>query len=131
MPIRSIFRDQKGKLWCGTKGDGIFTISDFAPYMDMAECNVRKMTTNNSELVNNNVYAIVEGGKGTGIWIGTDGPGLNYYSYSENKLKRVPGSEALKRVHVIYEHDENTLWVSTHGLGAFRCIYNHHHVKIS
>lgn len=121
MPIRSIFRDQKGKLWCGTKGDGIFTISGFAPYMDMAECNVRKITTNNSELVNNNVYAIVEGGKGTGIWIGTDGPGLNYYSYSENKLKRVPGSEALKRVHVIYEHDENTLWVSTHGLGAFRC----------
>ena len=121
MPIRSIFKDKEGRLWCGTKGDGIFTISGLSPYMNLTERNVRKITTVNSKLINNNVYSIVNSGKGTGMWIGTDGPGLNYYSYSEGKLKTVPGSEALRRVHVLYEQDENTLWVSTHGLGAFRC----------
>ena len=121
MPIRTICRDKFGKLWCGTKGDGIFTISGLAPYMDLTERNVRKITTGNSELVNNNVYSIVESGNGKGMWIGTDGPGLNYYSYFEQKIKTVPGSEALRRVHVVYEQDQNTVWVATHGLGAFRC----------
>ena len=121
MPVRSIFRDKDGKLWCGTKGDGIFTISGLAPYMDLNKSNVRKISTSNSALVNNNVFSIVGSGDGKGIWIGTDGPGLNYYSCTEKEIKVVPGSESLKRVHVIYEQDDNTIWVSTHGLGAFKC----------
>ena len=121
MPIRSVLRDKEGKLWCGTKGDGIFTISGLSPYMELTKRNVRKFTSSNSELVNNNVYSIADSNKGKGIWIGSDGPGLNYYSYSDKEIRVVPGSETLKKVHVIYEQNDNTLWVSTHGLGAFRC----------
>ena len=121
MPIRTILLDKEGKLWCGTKGDGIFTISGLTPYMDLTERNVQKITTGNSELINNNVYSIVNSGDGAGLWIGSDGPGLNYWSFSEKRLRKVPGSDALTRVHVIYEQDENTLWVSTHGKGAYRC----------
>lgn len=121
MPIRTILLDKDGMLWCGTKGDGIFTISGLTPYMDLTERNVQKLTSSNSELINNNVFSIVSSGDGAGLWIGSDGPGINYWSCSEKRLKKVPGSDALIRVHVIYEQDENTLWVSTHGKGAYRC----------
>lgn len=119
MPVRTVFRDKEGKLWCGTKGDGIFTIDNLSPYVELTERNVRKMTAGNSGLINNNVYSIA--GSCNGIWIGSDGPGLNYWSYSEKKIRKVPGSEPIKRVHGIYEQNENTLWVCTHGRGAFRC----------
>lgn len=123
MPVRSILLDKKGKLWCGTKGDGIFTISDFAPFMQLNEQNVKKITTSNSSLVNNNVYSISEGGDGKGIWIGTDGSGINWYSYSTNTISIVPGSTTIRHIHVIYEQNNNTLWIGTHGDGVFRCAF--------
>ena len=121
MPIRSILRDKEGRLWCGTKGDGVFMISGLSPYMELTERNVQKITTRNSELINNNVYAVASSGDGLGVWIGSDGPGLNYWSNSEKRVIKVPGSESIIRVHVIYEQNENTLWITTHGRGAFRC----------
>ena len=121
MPTRSILLDKEGRLWCGTKGDGMFTISGFSPYMPLNEHNVKKFTTKNSSLTNNNVYSITESRNGKGIWIGSDGPGINWYSYSEDKIRCVPGSQNIDKVHVVYEQDENTLWIGTHATGTFRC----------
>ena len=121
MPIRSILRDREGRLWCSTKGDGIFVISGLSPYMELTERNVQKITTRNSDLINNNVYAVASSGNGIGVWIGSDGPGLNYWSNLEKRIIKVPGSESIIRVHVIYEQNENSLWITTHGRGAFRC----------
>ena len=121
MPTRSILLDRNGRLWCGTKGDGIFTISGFSPYMQFNEHNVKKLTIGNSALTNNNVFSITEGGKGTGIWIGTDGPGLNWYSYSEDRVMTVPGSQKIGKTGAICQQDDNTLWVGTHGRGLLRC----------
>ncbi len=121
MPIRSIMLDRTGDLWCGTKGDGIFTIRNFTPYMHLNDRNVRKITTSNSALTSNHVYSISEDRKGVGLWIGSDGPGINYYSYSDRKIKTVTGSEPLTKVHVIHQQDDSTLWISTHGRGAFKC----------
>ena len=121
MPIRSIMLDKNGTLWCGTKGDGIFTIRDFSPYMHLNDRNVKKFTTSNSALTSNHVYSISEAHKGSGLWIGSDGPGINFCSYSGKEIKAVPGSESLSKVHVIYQQDRTTLWISTHGRGVFKC----------
>lgn len=121
MPIRSIMLDKNGTLWCGTKGDGIFTIRNFTPYMHLDGHNVQKVTTSNSSMTSNHVYSISKSENDTGLWIGSDGPGINFYSYAEKRIKVVPGSESLTKVHVIYQQDRTTLWISTHGRGVFKC----------
>ena len=119
MPVRSIYSDRTGTLWCGTKGDGIFTISNLSPYAQLDKGNVRHINSANSSLTNDNVYSLTE--SRNGIWIGSDGPGVNYYSYSDKKIRTVPGSGGIGKVHVIYEQNDTTLWITTHGAGIYRC----------
>ena len=118
MPIRSIYYDKDSTLWCGTKGDGIFTISNLSPYVQLDKNNVRHICSANSTLTNDNVYSLTE--SRNGIWIGSDGPGVNYYSYSDRKIRTVPGSGGIGKVHVIYEQNDTTLWITTHGAGVYR-----------
>ena len=119
MPIRSIYSDKTGTLWCGTKGDGIFTISNLTPYAQLDKSNVRHISSADSPLTNDNVYSLTE--SKNGIWIGSDGPGVNYYSYSDMKIRTVPGSGDIDKVHVIYEQNDTTLWITTHGAGVYKC----------
>lgn len=122
MPTRSIFLDKNGQLWCGTKGDGIFILSDWSPNTYFDKNNVSLLNTDNSSLTNDNVYSIVESRHG--IWIGTDGPGINYYSYRKNEMGTVSGSGNISDVHVLYEQNDTTLWVATHGHGIYKCRFH-------
>ena len=119
MPIRAIYLDRNGTLWCGTKGDGLFTVKGLSPYMSLDDRNVTKLTTSNSSLTNDIIYSFAE--SKDGIWIGSGGPGLNYYSYSDNQIKKVQGSEDINNIHVVCEQNDSTLWVATHGEGTYIC----------
>ncbi len=122
MPVRSIYVDKERALWFGTKGDGLYRIRDFENQTTFNSDNVQKFDTKNSPLANNNIYVIKEDSHGF-ILFGSDGSGLNYWSYGKRQIGKVRGSEKLKRIHSIVEENDSTLWVSTDGLGAFRCTY--------
>ena len=127
MPIRAIYLDKNNTLWCGTKGDGIFTVKRQSPYMSLSEKNVTKLTTSNSSLASDIVYSFAE--SKDGIWIGSNGPGLNYYSYSDKKIKRVPGSIDINNIHVVCEQNDSTLWIATHGEGTYKCAIHHNNAN--
>ena len=122
MPVRSVYVDKERALWFGTKGDGLYRIRDFEAQTIFDSDNVQKFDTKNSRLSNNNIYAITEESHGF-ILLGSDGNGLNYWSYDNRHIGKVRGSDKLKRVHSIVEENDSTLWVSTDGMGAFRCTY--------
>ena len=124
MPIRAIFLDKNGTLWCGTKGDGLFTIKGISPYMSLNDKNVSKLTSANSPLTSDTIYSFSE--SKDGIWIGSVGPGINYYDYSDNKIKKVRGSEDINNIHVVCEQNDSTLWVATHGDGTYKCVIQRH-----
>lgn len=118
MPVRSLFLDKNNTLWCGTKGDGIICIKDYSAFMDLNDDNIVHLTTADSELANDAVYAITPS-SGNWIWIGSDGPGLNYYSYSDARIRSLPGTEDLKEIHSIYEQNDSTVWIATNGCGVY------------
>ena len=122
MPVRSIYVDKERALWFGTKGDGLYRIRDFENQTTFNSDNVQKFDTKNSPLANNNIYVIKEDSHGF-ILFGSDGSGLNYWSYGKRQIGKVRGSEKLQRIHSIVDENDSTLWVSTDGLGAFRCTY--------
>lgn len=118
MPVRSLYLDRNNSLWCGTKGDGMIRIKDYSAYMDLNDDNVLHVTASGSALTNDNVYAISPGA-GDWIWIGSDGPGMNYYSYQDDAIRTVPGTAVLREVHSIYEQNDSTLWIATNGYGVY------------
>lgn len=120
MPIRSIYLDKTGALWFGTKGDGLYRIRDFSTKSDYDQSNTDRFNTENSTLSHDCVYSIAESSHNL-FWIGCEGHGLNYYSYSTGRISKVAGSENLSYVHSIIEQDGSTLWVATDKHGCYRC----------
>lgn len=122
MPARCVLIDRERSLWFGTKGDGLYRIPDFiSDEEDVQIQNTQKITTQNSRLCHNSVYSIVESPYGI-LWIGTEGEGLNCWSYKTRTITKVPGSESLRTVHAIIEQG-TTLWVATDQNSAYRCSF--------
>lgn len=117
-PIRSIFLDQEQSLWLGTKGEGILKIKDFNVSNNLQNCPKELITSNNSLLWDNSVYAFAPSSRPL-FWIGND-EGINYYSYREKRIKRIVCEEPIKYVHGIYEEHDSILWISTVGTGIIR-----------
>lgn len=120
MPIRSIYLDKKNALWIGTKGDGLYRIHNFSSKGAFDRNNTYRFTTENSAIKNNAVFSLIES-KGGFLWIGTEGRGLNYYSYKTGRIESVRGSESISNVHALLETDGPVLWVATHEQGCYRC----------
>ncbi len=119
-PVRALLVDSKGTLWMATKGEGILQIPGFANGGKITADRARLITTENSELADKSVYALAESRLGV-IWIGSEGHGLNYYSYRSGKIHTLKGDipESLKYIHGICE-DGDTLWIATVGCGVFK-----------
>ena len=127
-PVRALLRDCRGSLWMATKGEGLVRIDDYSPEKNFGEC--RSVRHFFSELSDPAVFALCEhfsakpnpsgASVSHGIWIGTEGNGLDYYSFSDGKIHHIAGPEDLGYVHGIYESDSRTLWVATVGKGVFR-----------
>lgn len=117
-PIRSIFLDKENSLWLGTKGEGILKIHNYDVKSNTLNFQTELITSANSSLSDNSVYAFAESSHPL-FWIGND-EGINYYSYSEKRIKSIPCQEAIKYVHAIYEERDSILWISTVGTGIIR-----------
>ncbi|MDR1809982.1 MAG: hybrid sensor histidine kinase/response regulator, partial [Prevotella sp.] len=120
-PVRAVFYDSEKTLWLGTKGDGILRISNYTPNKSVPDCKLEYITTANSSLKNNSVYAFGQSAKNI-LWIGSD-DGLNYYSFDEQKIKNFETDVKdgqLIYVHSICEVNDSTLWVATVGAGIVK-----------
>ncbi len=120
-PVRSLFFDKNNSLWLGSKGDGIVKIDNYAPDKDVKSSKIDHILASNSNLNNNSVFAYAKSNKNI-LWIGSD-DGINYYSYAENKIKKIEITSLDKRikyVHAICEANDSTLWIATAGEGIIK-----------
>ena len=120
-PVRAIHCDREGTLWIGTKGEGILRIEEFHARKRFSSGHTSQITTRNSQLIDNSVY-VFAGSRRDLLWIGTEGSGLNYYSYRDRSLHTLRTPDELKYVHALYESSPDTLWVATVGCGVFRLV---------
>ena len=134
-PVRALFLDKDRNLWIGTKDDGILMIENYDNGSELKTKKINSITTLNSDLINNTVYAFGKSRRNL-LWIGGDGPGLNYYSFRDKKVKRLAFHPALNPkladnrqnpepiiyIHSICEVNDSTLWLASVGAGIFKLI---------
>lgn len=121
-PIRSLYTDDDHSLWFGTKGDGIVRIQAYDTYHSKKTIPQSAIThfTTADGLSSNRVYCFRKSEYHPCIWIGTEGPGLSYYSYKEKRIKTIPQREdtpPIRYIHAICEVNDSTLWLATTGNG--------------
>lgn len=117
----SIHADSQNRIWAGTYGNGLYIINT-------ADSTVRQLLPdrrNPFALGFQDVLSITEDRKG-GIWIGTDGGGISYYSRQFNNFNRTGiqnvGSDiSIEQIRAIVKDDEGVVWLGTsgHGLTSF------------
>lgn len=118
-PVRAIFVDEQKNMWLGTKGDGLLKVADLDEYSPGRSLSKGHLfTTSNSGLLDNSVFGIASSSRPI-LWIATE-KGLNYYSYTTDRLYPVVTDPPLKYVHGVYEANDTTLWLCTLGEGVAR-----------
>lgn len=124
-PVRSIYTDKYNNLWFGTKGDGVVCVRNYDKVQKerIPLSNLSYFTTG-SGLSNNQVFALLGSKYRNILWMGTEGPGLSYYSYVRNRVYSVINNTGIpiKSVHSIYEENDSTLWMTTGGKGLLKII---------
>lgn len=122
-PIRSIYTDENNTLWFGTKGNGIFRIDSYDCWdSESIEREAVAHFTTKDGLPDDQIFSFSRSQYRNILWIGTEGPGLSYYSYKENKVYTVPQRSDfdIRRVHAICEVNDSILWLATSGDGLLK-----------
>ncbi|MDR1724121.1 MAG: response regulator [Tannerella sp.] len=105
-PVRAICTDHQNSLWLGTKDNGIIRIKN---YEEFSPGNVTHFTTETG-LCNDAVFAFAPSCDKKLLYIGSDGPEINYYSYLDNKIHTLRGSSMFNNVHSLFETPDSVLW---------------------
>lgn len=113
-PIRAVYADQQNNLWLGTKDNGIIKIKNYDTTQDYSTADITHYTIQNG-LTNNAVFAFAASKQHPIVWIGSDGPGLNYYSYRDEKMHLLINNTRsdITRVHAMSETNDSLLWVGS------------------
>ncbi|MDR2473251.1 MAG: response regulator [Tannerella sp.] len=113
-PVRAVCTDSDDNLWLGTKDNGVIRIINHSSSGHYGVENVRHYTESDG-LSNNAVYAFCRSVRNNVMWIASDGPALNYYSYEDNKISSLVNHTALSfsNIHSIFEASDTILWVGT------------------
>lgn len=117
-PIRAIYTDRHNDMWLGTKGNGIIKIKDYDNTSEYSKLNVEHLTHKDG-LSNNAIFAFEMSNGNNVLWIGSNGPGLDYYSYEDKKIHSLINSHPISfiAVHSLLETSDSILWVgSSHTL---------------
>ena len=125
-PVRAIYTEDSD-LWIGTKGEGLLQIKN---YNELSENKIEPSKVNvfstSNGLSSDLVFSITKSKFRNLLWLGTEGPGLSYYSF-ENKQMKTPQSKSnwkIEKVHSICETDDHTLWAATAGSGLQKITYH-------
>ena len=127
--VYCIFKDSKGIVWVGTKGEGLFRLSPSEKKSSFKVERYSYSANDKYSLSDNNIYSIFEDKNGN-IWTGTYGGGLNLLETNQNgnvrfinhrnKLKNYPLREAA-RIRFINQSPGGAIYVgTTGGLIAFK-----------
>ncbi|MDR1718664.1 MAG: response regulator [Dysgonamonadaceae bacterium] len=113
-PVRAIVTDAFDNLWFGTKDNGVIRIGKYKNSTDYTPANVEHFTTNEG-LSNDAVFALTCSNKKQVMWIGSDGPDLNYYSYSDGKIHTLKKNMATQfsYIHSLLEIGDSALYAGT------------------
>ncbi|MDR3308711.1 MAG: response regulator [Tannerella sp.] len=130
-PVRAILTDAQNNLWIGTKDNGVICVKDYSVKKEYSEQDVMHYTIENG-LVNNGVFAFARSSDPDVLWIGSDGPDVNYYSYQDRKIhtliNNTPRHAAY--VHSIFESHDSVLWTGS-GRSLLKFIINHNGNQLS
>lgn len=109
-PVRAVYAEDDNNLWLGTKDNGIIYIKDYKS-QNYSPNNITHYTTANG-LSNNAIFAFAAHPNGI-LWIGSDGPELNYYNHTDHKIHTLENRTGLpiKYVHSILTDTDSLLWV--------------------
>lgn len=113
-PVRAIYVDTHNTLWLGTKDNGIIRIRDYNTTKEYTGANVSHFTTQEG-LNNNAVFVFAPSQAHPILWIGSDGPGLSYYSYRDNRIHSLINDTkaGIAKVHSMIEMHDSLLWVGS------------------
>ncbi|KAA6348376.1 Sensor histidine kinase TodS [termite gut metagenome] len=113
-PVRAIHTDHQNNLWLGTKDNGVIKIKNYNTETNYSADNVMHYTTDNG-LNNNEVFALATNRKHNILWIGSNGPGLNYYSFQTKKVYSLINytSNPIRDIHVLLDTQDSLLWIGT------------------
>ena len=103
-PLVSLLKASDGNLWAGTFNGGLYRIADGK---------IERFTSENGELLCNNVWALAEDRKGR-VWIGLLDKGLQYYSPETGRF--VTCRNVGSFIHSLCLTDDNRLVIGTTGL---------------
>lgn len=109
-PVRAVYADDDNHLWLGTKDNGIVYIENYkSPKYTKGD--VTHYTTADG-LSDNAVFAFAPSPDGL-LWIGSDGPDLNYFNHKEHKIYTLENRTGIpiQYVHSILTDADSLLWV--------------------
>ncbi|GAB6011396.1 hybrid sensor histidine kinase/response regulator transcription factor [Viscerimonas tarda] len=120
-PVYCMIQDNKGDIWLGTKGEGVFRIQKTTNPKQYQIEQFKKSTNDIYSISDNAIYSIFQDSKGN-IWVGTFGNGLNLvktdgekktvFINHRNLLKNYP-IETGYRVRFISENKYGNISVGT------------------
>lgn len=112
-PIRAIYTDKEERLWLGTKDNGIIRLDKYNSSQSFTK-HITHFTTKEG-LQNNAVFAFEPSTSYPLLWIASDGPELNFFSYKDNRLHTLVNKtgQRIAQVHAINETSDSLLWVGS------------------
>ncbi|MBN2092871.1 response regulator [candidate division KSB1 bacterium] len=118
--VTSLLEDRAGYLWIGTENGGLnfIDLNNFQED-DVIFHHYRFNPFDNNSLSSNSIYSLFEDRDG-GIWIGSNGDGINYYHPLRENFIHIkqqlnnPNSLNNNFVNVFYEEGDS-LWIGTEG----------------
>ena len=124
-PVRSIYTENEKTIWFGTKGNGFVRVEDYDSYEkgEIPAGKVKHFTTSDG-LSSDRVYCFRKSNYYPWVWIGTEGPGLSYYSLVDKKVYTLASlvDTKIRYVHAIREVNDSTLWMATTGDGLLEVV---------
>lgn len=124
-PVRSIYTEDEKTIWFGTKGNGFVRVEDYDSY-EKGKIPAEKVKhfTTSSGLSSDRVYCFRKSNYYPWVWIGTEGPGLSYYSLVDKKVHTMASlvDTKIRYVHAIREVNDSTLWMATTGDGLLEVV---------
>ena len=110
--IRAIYRDQKGHMWVGTDGDGLYEYDNRARQPNHF--------TTREGLASDQVRTLLVDHSGA-LWIGTHGRGVSKFENGAFVTFTTRNGLAGSRVSASYQDDDGSLWFATRdGLSRFK-----------
>ncbi|WP_170971054.1 ligand-binding sensor domain-containing protein [Ilyomonas limi] len=113
----AVLADDNGNVWIGTYGDGLYVLNAATHKLQHYTADYN----NPFSLSYNDILSIKKDNYG-GIWLGTDGGGVNHYDKRFNNFdllnkSNVPENIAIQQVRSVTTDSSGGLWIGTSNLG--------------